>query len=125
MAQSKKPTKPKQIRGEKIPDPLNIQAQITRESSSMIERLVKRQQDEKLAKQRALEKNKDWIACVQRLAGTSDGKYFLRGLVEVSGVFTDDDQINPADLILQKGLKRFYLRYVRPNLDKPTTMEIE
>jgi hypothetical protein len=72
-----------------------------------------------------IENQKEYQLAVNRVFSTNEGKLLAKYLLKHSGVFNDDEQLNPAKLIEDKGRRSYYLKLIRPYLDQKLRMEIE
>jgi len=71
------------------------------------------------------EELKEWKATVNRLAATKDGAHVLRIMVLLSGAFQPGNIKDTVRMVEDNGRADFYLRWIRPYLDKTTRAEIE
>lgn len=67
----------------------------------------------------------EWIPAVRSMASTPNGQIFLRMMVKASGLFTPGTVRDTIASVDQKSKQDFYLRHVRPYLDKDIRAEIE
>lgn len=95
------------------------------EAKSIVERLIEAEQNKRNFKKELIKKKEQWALCVNRIASTPDGKYFLQMLVTHAEIFAIDPNINPAKLVEDRGRKEFYLNHVRPYLNKSNKNKIE
>lgn len=71
------------------------------------------------------EEIQEFSLCLNRVASSPDGQFFLRKMIRYCGIHHDDDKIDPAKLIEDKGRRSVYLKLVRPYLDKSVLSELE
>lgn len=72
-----------------------------------------------------IENIKEYQLAINRVFSTNEGKLMAEYMMKFMGLFFDSDQINPAELIKEKGKKSYYLKMIRPYLDKKIRMNIE
>lgn len=84
--------------------------------------LDKRKADDELLIEKIEE---EWIPAVRGMASTPNGQVFLRMMVKASGLFTPGTVRDTHASVDQKAKADFYLRHVRPYLDKSIRSEIE
>lgn len=67
----------------------------------------------------------EYRLALKRIFSKNEGKLMAKYMLKFMGLFADDPQLNPAGLIEAKGRKSYYLKMIRPHLDKTLIMEIE
>lgn len=72
-----------------------------------------------------IERIEEWKKALNRLASTSDGKYFLMMMVKITGIHAIRDTKNTVKMVEDAGAANFYLKWIRPYLDKSLRNEIE
>lgn len=92
---------------------------------SAIDDLLKRMGQREEQKEFQVEKLQEWKLCLNRLASTADGRYFLSTLVRFSGLFTPGNIRDTVKMVEDNGKQSFYLRLVRPYLDTQLRKDIE
>lgn len=72
-----------------------------------------------------IENQKEYALAVNRVFSTNEGKLVAEYMFKFIGLFDDPPLLNPAGLIEEKGKKSYYLKMIRPYLEKKLRMEIE
>lgn len=72
-----------------------------------------------------IEKQQEWKACINRLASTADGSYFMKMMIEHSGLFASKKGQGAERLKALEGMQAFYLDFVRPLLSAENRAGIE
>lgn len=91
-------------------------------ADSMIERAGLNQQREEVI----IERIEDWKKAVNRLASSPDGKLFFGYLIKSCNLHTPQPNArDTVQAVVDKQRQDFYLRHVRPYLDKSIRAEIE
>lgn len=85
--------------------------------NSIVDKLIQNEIRRKDRKAQLIEKGEEWKNCINRLAATGDGEYFLKILIKHAGIFGSDEDYNGVTLVKDKARKAFYLDHVRPYLD--------
>lgn len=92
---------------------------------STVERLIQQQAEKRKQQDIVIEREKEWKDVVNRLFSTDDGRYFAKYLLKDMRLFTADEHVNPAQEIEDRGRRRFYLKYIRPYLDRDVRVNVE
>lgn len=92
-----------------------------RASQDMIKRLNAR--DDQI--EFRIEQEKEWKACLTRLAATKDGAMLLRTMLRHNGLFAPKKGSGAERLLKTEGAQAFYLEFIRPFLDKELRKDIE
>ncbi len=71
------------------------------------------------------EDEQDYKKALNEFCASKEGRYLFSRWLRYIGLFSTDDQINPAQLVVDKGKKDFYLKMIRPYLDKKTRKDLE
>ncbi len=71
------------------------------------------------------EKTADYLAAINRLFSSPDGKYFLNEMKNTCGVNLFDNEINPAKLIEDAGRRKVWFELIRPYLDVQILRELD
>lgn len=96
------------------------------ETKSIVDKLGARSQAREKQKEMTQAQLEEWKQVILRLCANSDFQHFLKGMVEFSGLFTDEiTRTDAVKLIEDRGRKQFYLKFVRPYLDKTIKSTIE
>lgn len=93
--------------------------------SSIIENLMNKHIEEQKRKEIVIERMEDYKTALNRVAATNEGKLLLKYMVRFAGLFSDPPQLNPAQLIEDRGRRAYYLKMIRPYLEKKFRKEIE
>lgn len=96
-----------------------------RPPNSVVDNLLAKHAEAHKQAEIVIENEKDYRAAVNRIFSRNDGKLLIKYLLKFSGIYNDSPQINPAQLIEDKGKRAYYLKMIRPYLDKTLRMEIE
>ena len=91
-------------------------------SIDKIEHLKKRDAE---AKQRILEEKQQYTKSLNNIFASDDGKFVLKHLLVLMGIFSEDESLPDGRLAVQKGRRQVYLKGIRPFLEKTLRMEIE
>lgn len=87
---------------------------------------INKRREEALRRKAILEEEiAEFKVVINRLASSPDGQYFLRKLIRFAGIFHEDNEINPAKMVEQKGKRKAYLDLVRPYLTFETRQALE
>ena len=90
-----------------------------------IDRLIKKNAERDKALLIQKEDEEEYKKALNQFAATREGRYLFSRWLRYIGIFHSDDQINPAQLIVDKGKRDFYLKMIRPYLDKKNRKDIE
>lgn len=95
-------------------------------TQSAVDRIEELQAQQAEAKKMSKAEWETWKQALLLLCADDNFIHFLKGMVAFSGLYTDDiTQTNQLKLFEDRGRKQFYLKYVRPFLDKKTKAAIE
>lgn len=94
-------------------------------SPSIIDKLLDHQSERKKQEEQIIERMEEWKEAINRMFETNEGRMFAKYWLKSMGLFRMDSTLNPAQEIENRGMKAFYLRHVRPSLDRKIIMEIE
>ncbi len=98
---------------------------VDKETLSVVNKLLAQRESAKAKEKELIEKQEEWKLVVNRLAATADGEYFFQVMVKYSKLFQVDNEYNPAILLEDKAKREFYLKHMRPYLDKKLKSKIE
>ncbi len=94
-----------------------------------IKNIVDRIQERKEAKADFFAKNKEkeeeYKKALNGMAGSANGKYFLKVLIEYIDLFGFKGSLEPRDMFVDKGKKQVYLGMIRPYLEESVRKDIE
>lgn len=93
--------------------------------ASKIADIIKKREESANQKEILVENEKEYRLAVNRVYSTNEGKLLAKIMLRHNGMFKDENQLNPAGLIEEKGKRSYYLRYVRPYLENKLRMQIE
>lgn len=86
---------------------------------------MKRQKAAQSQKDLIIENQKEFQKHINSLFATDSGMLFAKYWLKDMGLFGYDDSKDGMGLVENKGAKRFYLKYVRPNLSESVKHKIE
>lgn len=89
---------------------------------NIIDKVLERREKQK---ELAIESIEEFKKSVNSLFAGDAGLFFGRYWLKEMGLFDYDEQRDGISLVENKGAKRFYLRYVRPNLSKEVRNQLE
>lgn len=95
------------------------------EEKSIVDLLAKRQEEREKQQEVIVENIEEYKLSLNRIFAMNEGKILAKYMLRFSGVFADDNQLNPAKLIEDKGKRAYYLKMIRPFLDPQLRMELE
>lgn len=95
------------------------------QTHSRIEELLSNFDKRKAGEELVIEQIEEWKAALNGMAGTPNGQIFLRVMIKASGLFTPGSSGQTVRSVEEKNRADFYLRHVRPYLDKAHRSEIE
>lgn len=96
-----------------------------RELHSVIGEMEKRQAEREQAKEIQIENEKEYRVAVNKIFSSNEGKMLAKYMLRFNGVFQAYTQLNPAKIVEEAVLRSYYLKMIRPYLDKKIRMEIE
>lgn len=94
-------------------------------SGASIDEITKRREEALKHKAILEEEIIEYKMVINRLASTPDGQYFLRKLIKFAGIYSFDNDINPAKMVEDRGKRRAYVELVRPFLETSTRITLE
>lgn len=93
--------------------------------ASTAERLIAQRMERERLEEVAIENEKEYKSALNGMAASRNGELFLKTLIKATGIFKDPQVLNPAGLIEDKGMRKVYLRLIRPYLDPSIRAKIE
>ena len=90
-----------------------------------VDKLIERELKRKEALQLSQEALKELGKACNSMFATDSGLYFAKCWLQEMGLFGYDESKDGMSLVESKGAKRFYLRYVRPQLTPQVKQLIE
>lgn len=89
---------------------------------NIIDKLLERREKQK---ELAIENIEEFKKAVNSVFSGDAGLFFAKYWLKEMGLFDYDDNKDGVSLVENKGAKRFYLRYVRPNLSNEIRNKLE
>jgi hypothetical protein len=77
------------------------------------------------AEELIIEKIEEWQEVLNRLASSPDGQIFLKMMLRANNLFTPGTSRDTVKAVEDKQRQDFYLRHVRPYIDKSLRAEFE
>jgi hypothetical protein len=71
------------------------------------------------------EEVEEYKRCLEIVFNSPAGLYFAVKLLKYCGIYTYDQNLNPAKMVEDAGKRRVYLELIRPYLSKETLMKVE
>ena len=92
-------------------------------NTTLVDEIIKRSNDRKEQEEFKIEELKQWKDCINGLAATPNGKLFLTSMIQFSQHFNGNAPIKDAAEC--KVRLAFYLKWVRPYLNRELRKEVE
>lgn len=92
---------------------------------SSIEGLLARAAKQQAQEELVIERIEDWKVMLNRVASSADGQLFFKMMLRANNLFTPGVSRDTVRAVEDKQRQDFYLRHVRPYLDKSVRAEFE